>query len=197
MLKRVMDILISALMLLLGSPFFFLVAGLIKATDGGPIFFRQTRIGRGGRRFRMLKFRSMVIDAEKRKNVLAEMNLHSGDITFKAANDPRVTWIGRLLRKASIDEMPQLWNVLKGDMSMVGPRPPLSHEVVQYGPLERKRLEVKPGLTCLWQVAGRSDLSFSRQVVLDIDYIKNMNILLDIEILMRTIPAVLTGRGAY
>lgn len=197
MLKRVMDIFISALMIILGSPFFFLVAGLIKATDGGPIFFRQTRVGQGGRKFQMLKFRSMVIDAENRKDALAKMNRHSGDITFKAVNDPRVTLIGRLVRKTSVDEIPQLWNVLKGDMSLVGPRPPLPHEVAQYGTMERKRLEVKPGLTCLWQVAGRSDLPFSHQVVLDIDYIRNRSIVLDIEILMRTIPAVLSGRGAY
>lgn len=197
MLKRVMDILIAALILLVGFPFFFLVAGLIKATDRGPVFFRQMRIGRGGRRFQMLKFRSMVVDAESRKDALTEMNRHSGDITFKAAKDPRVTWIGRLLRKTSIDEMPQLWNVLKGDMSLVGPRPPLPYEVAQYGLLEHKRLEVKPGLTCLWQVEGRSDLPFSHQVVLDILYIKNRSIILDIEILMRTIPVVITGKGAY
>jgi lipopolysaccharide/colanic/teichoic acid biosynthesis glycosyltransferase len=139
----------------------------------------------------------MVVDAETRKDMLAAMNHHSGDITFKVANDPRVTWVGRLLRKTSIDELPQLWNVLRGDMSMVGPRPPLPDEVLQYGALERRRLEVKPGLTCLWQIEGRSNLPFSHQVVLDIAYIKNRSLILDIEILMRTIPAVLSGRGAY
>jgi exopolysaccharide biosynthesis polyprenyl glycosylphosphotransferase len=197
MSKRVIDVLVSMIMLITGLPLYLLIACLIKITDGGPVLFKQTRIGQDGRRFRMLKFRSMVVDAEARKDTIAEMNHHSGDVTFKITKDPRVTWIGRLLRKTSIDEMPQLWNVLKGDMSLVGPRPPLPHEVAKYGDMERRRLEVKPGLTCLWQVQGRSDLSFSHQVVLDIVYIKNRSTVLDVEILMRTIPAVLTGKGAY
>jgi lipopolysaccharide/colanic/teichoic acid biosynthesis glycosyltransferase len=197
MLKRLMDILISVLMLVIGSPFFLLVSGLIKLTDGGPVFFKQTRVGLNGKLFQMLKFRSMVIDAEKEKDALLEKYLKQGGITFKLENDPRVTWIGRWLRKSSVDEMPQLWNVIKGEMSLVGPRPPLPYEVLKYGPLERKRLGAKPGLTCLWQVNGRSDLSFSHQVLLDIAYINNRSFRLDVEILMRTIPVVLTGRGAY
>ena len=196
-LKRVMDMMISVLMLVMGSPFFLLVSMLIKLTDGGPVFFRQTRVGVNGRMFQMLKFRSMVVDAEERKCELLEKNRYREGITFKLENDPRVTWIGRWLRKSSIDEMPQLWNVLKGEMSLVGPRPPLPCEVMQYGPRERKRLNVKPGLTCLWQVNGRSDLSFSHQVQLDIAYINNRSFRLDLEILMRTISAVLSGKGAY
>jgi lipopolysaccharide/colanic/teichoic acid biosynthesis glycosyltransferase len=184
-------------MLTSGGLFFLLIAALIKVTDGGPVFFRQTRVGEGGRRFRMLKFRSMVVDAEEKIHALTEKNRYPGNLTFKAIDDPRVTWIGRLLRKTSIDEMPQLWNVLKGEMSLVGPRPPLPCEVKKYGPLERKRLEVKPGLTCLWQIKGRSDLPFAHQVVLDIAYIKNRSLQLDLEIMMRTIPVVFTGRGAY
>ena len=197
MLKRIMDILISVVMLVVGSPFFLLVSGLIKLTDGGPVFFRQTRVGLNGRMFQMLKFRSMVVDAEERKCALLEKNKNREGITFKLENDPRVTWIGRWLRRSSVDEMPQLFNVIKGEMSLVGPRPPLPYEVLQYGPFERKRLKVKPGLTCLWQVNGRSDLSFSHQVQLDIAYINNRSFRLDLEILMRTIPVVLTGRGAY
>lgn len=197
MLKRIMDILVSVLMLVMGFPFFLLVSGLIKLTDGGPVFFRQTRAGLNGRVFQMLKFRSMVVDAEKKRDALLESSRNRGCITFKLENDPRVTWIGRWLRRSSIDEMPQLWNVIKGEMSLVGPRPPLPYEVMQYSPLERKRLDVKPGLTCLWQVNGRSDLSFSHQALLDIAYINNRSFRLDVEILMRTIPVVLTGRGAY
>lgn len=197
MLKRVMDILISVLMLVMGFPFFLLVSLLIKLSDGGPVFFRQTRVGLSGRPFQMLKFRSMVVDAEEKRAALLEKNRNREGVTFKLENDPRVTWIGRWLRRSSVDEMPQLWNVIKGEMSLVGPRPPLPYEVLQYGPLERKRLKVKPGLTCLWQVNGRSDLSFSHQVLLDIAYINNRSFRLDVEILMRTIPVVLTGRGAY
>lgn len=197
MLKRVMDILVSVLMLIMGAPLFLLVSGFIKLTDGGPVFFRQTRVGLNGRMFQILKFRSMVIDAEKKRGALLERNRNREGITFKLENDPRVTWIGRWLRRSSVDELPQLWNVIKGEMSLVGPRPPLPYEVLEYGPLERKRLRVKPGLTCLWQVNGRSDLSFSHQVMLDIAYINNRSFRLDVEILMRTIPVVLTGRGAY
>ncbi len=197
MLKRMMDILVSMIMLLTGLPFYMLIVCLIKMTDGGPVLFKQTRIGQGGRRFRMLKFRSMVVDAEKLKTALADKNQHADNITFKIKDDPRVTWIGRLLRKSSIDEVPQLWNVLRGDMSLVGPRPPLPSEVSTYSPYERRRLDVKPGLTCLWQIKGRSNLPFSQQVVLDIAYIRNRSVQLDILILMRTIPVVITGRGAY
>jgi lipopolysaccharide/colanic/teichoic acid biosynthesis glycosyltransferase len=197
MQKRLIDILFSAIILSAGLPFLVLIACFIKLTDGGPILFRQIRIGKGGRKFQMLKFRSMVVDAEDRKETLAEKHRDPENVTFKMKDDPRVTWIGRFLRKTSIDEMPQLWNVLRGEMSLVGPRPPLPGEVSKYGLLERKRLEVKPGLTCLWQIKGRSDLSFSHQVVLDIAYIRNRSLQLDFEILMRTIPVVLTGRGAY
>jgi len=197
MLKRIMDIIVSTTMLITGLPFCMLIACLIKMTDGGPVLFKQIRIGQGGRRFRMLKFRSMVVDAEKLKAILADKNQHVDNVTFKIKDDPRVTWIGRLLRKSSIDEVPQLWNVLRGDMSLVGPRPPLPCEVSTYSSYERKRLGVKPGLTCLWQIKGRSNLPFSQQVVLDIAYIRNRSVQLDIAILMRTIPVVITGRGAY
>jgi lipopolysaccharide/colanic/teichoic acid biosynthesis glycosyltransferase len=197
-LKRLIDISGAAVGLLIAAPLFLVVAAIIRATSPGPALLRQTRIGKDGKPFALFKFRSMYVDAEARRAALEQHNQHGADgVTFKLRRDPRVTPVGRLLRRSSIDEMPQLWNVLIGDMSLVGPRPPLPAEVARYLPRQHRRLEAKPGLTCLWQVGGRSDLPFERQVDLDIEYLARRNTLLDLVILLRTVPAVLTARGAY
>ena len=179
------------------SPLFLLVGILIKRTSRGPIFFVQVRIGQYGRPFRFYKFRSMYLDAEARKQALLAQNQSADGVIFKMKNDPRTTPIGKILRRTSMDELPQLLNVLFGEMSLVGPRPPVPSEVQQYTLDDRKRLEVKPGLTCLWQVSGRSDIPFKQQVRLDQEYIRAMGLWNDFMILLRTIPAILTGRGAY
>lgn len=197
MLKRILDIILSFALLVLFFPLIIFVGILIKMMDRGPIFFSQMRVGHKGRLFKLLKFRSMSINAEMLQRQLLGKNLHVDGPTFKIKEDPRVTWLGRYLRKSSVDEIPQLVNVLKGEMSLVGPRPPLPHEVAQYGPYERKRLEVKPGLTCLWQISGRSDLPFSHQIQLDRKYVETRNLILDAKILVLTIPAVVLGKGAY
>lgn len=197
MLKRLIDIIGAVLALLMFSPLFAVVALLVKLTDGGSVLFWQIRVGKGGRHFFLPKFRSMVVDAEEKKASLLKNSIHGGHPTFKMKNDPRLTWIGWYLRKMSIDEMPQLWSVLRGEMSLVGPRPPLPSEVAVYGPYELKRLEAKPGLTCLWQISGRSDLAFPEQVHLDRKYIESQTLWLDCKILLQTIPAVLIGKGAY
>jgi exopolysaccharide biosynthesis polyprenyl glycosylphosphotransferase len=194
-IKRALDILASATMLIVFSPIFILVALLIKLTDRGPILFWQKRVGLYGKEFCFPKFRSMVVNAEELQKSLT--NDHQIGITFKMKKDPRITWIGRIIRKLSIDELPQLWNVLKGDMSLVGPRPPLPSEVANYSLAARRRLDITPGLTCIWQVSGRSDIAFPQQLKLDVQYIENQSIWLDIELLFKTIPAVLSGRGAY
>jgi lipopolysaccharide/colanic/teichoic acid biosynthesis glycosyltransferase len=150
-----------------------------------------------GREFPFPKFRSMVTDADARKQELTALNQHGDGITFKIKKDPRVTWIGRFMRKFSIDELPQLWCVLTGDMALVGPRPPVPSEVAQYTLADRRRLDTKPGLTCIWQVSGRADIPFEQQVELDVKYIESQSIWLDIKLLLKTIPAVLSGRGAY
>jgi lipopolysaccharide/colanic/teichoic acid biosynthesis glycosyltransferase len=155
------------------------------------------RVGQWGREFRFPKFRSMVLDAEKRKQDLLGVNQHGEGITFKMKRDPRITRTGAILRKLSIDELPQLWCVLKGDMSLVGPRPPVPSEVARYTLADRRRLDIKPGLTCIWQVSGRSELAFDKQVNLDVQYIDSHSLWLDIALLLKTIPAILTGRGAY
>ena len=196
-LKRAIDIVVASSALTLLLPLFLLVALLIKLTDGGPILFSQTRIGQWGKKFELIKFRSMVVNAEDLKHKLAALNDHKTGITFKMRRDPRVTWIGRIIRKSSIDELPQLWSVLKGELSLVGPRPAVPREVESYSLLERRRLEVQPGLTCIWQVSGRGDLPFDRQVELDVQYIHSQSVWLDLLLVLRTIPAVLTGRGAY
>jgi lipopolysaccharide/colanic/teichoic acid biosynthesis glycosyltransferase len=183
--------------LVAGLPLFAFVALLIKLTDGGPVLFWQTRVGRWGREFAFPKFRSMVVHAESLKAALMHQNDHKVGVTFKMRKDPRVTWIGRILRKLSIDELPQLWCVLKGDMSLVGPRPPIPQEVARYTLAERKRLDAVPGLTCIWQVSGRGNLPFPRQVELDVQYIQQQSLSLDLQLLWRTIPAVLSGKGAY
>jgi len=195
--KRLLDILGSLAALALASPVMALVAISIKLTDGGSIFYIAPRVGKYGREFPFPKFRSMVLDAESMKADLMEASLHADHRTFKMKKDPRVTWIGRIIRKTSIDELPQLWCVLRGDMALVGPRPPLPIEVEKYTLSDRARLNVKPGLTCLWQVSGRGELPFEQQMELDLQYIDSQSLWLDLKILLRTIPAVLVGRGAY
>ena len=197
MLKRGLDILGAAAGLLLLAPLLAVMALLVKAEDGGPVFFRQQRVGRGGRLFWCPKFRSMVTNAEALKKDLLARNEHGDGITFKIKRDPRITRIGAFIRKTSIDELPQLWSVLTGDMSLVGPRPALPNEVARYRREDLLRLAVKPGLTCFWQVQGRGDLPFERQVQLDIRYVEQRNVLLDLRLLLQTVPAVLAGRGAY
>ncbi len=196
-LKRFLDIVLSLLALIVLSPLFLVLALLIKLTSPGPIFFVQIRVGEFGRNFCFFKFRSMYIDAEKRKAELMDQNQSSDGVIFKMKNDPRITPIGSILRKFSLDELPQFLNVLFGDMSLVGPRPPVPSEVKLYSLEERKRLNVRPGLTCLWQVSGRSDIPFKEQVKLDKEYIHSRSLKSDLLILLRTVPAILSGRGAY
>ncbi len=191
-----MDIVGSAAGLVILSPVFGTTALLIKLEDRGPIFFGQTRVGKWGHIFKMYKFRSMVVGADKMKDTLLEQN-ESGGVIFKMKRDPRITRVGRVIRKLSIDELPQLFNVLKGDMSLVGPRPPVPREVAEYDLSDRRRLEIIPGLTCLWQVSGRSDINFEGQVRLDVQYLESQSLRGDIILLLKTIPAVLSGRGAY
>ena len=194
--KRSLDIFISLVLLIILFPLFLCVALAIKLEDSGPLFFNQTRVGKWGRLFTMYKFRSMVIQADKMKEKILDQNESSG-VIFKMKKDPRITRTGRLIRKTSIDELPQLWNVFKGDMSLVGPRPPLPSEVSEYDYPDRKRLNAIPGITCIWQVSGRSNINFEGQVRLDVLYIENQSFWGDIRILLQTIPAVLSGRGAY
>jgi len=195
LLKRALDLLGAAVLLVVFSPLLALLALLVKLSSPGPIFYRQTRCGLGGRRFTLFKFRSMVADAEQRQAELAAHNEADGPV-FKMRNDPRVTPLGRGMRKLSLDELPQFWNILKGDMSFVGPRPPLPQEVEKYERWQRRRLRMRPGLTCLWALEGRSDLSFSRWMELDMAYIDNWSLWLDLKIFLKTIPRVLLGRGA-
>lgn len=196
-LKRILDIVLSLVMLIVLSPLLLFAAILIKLTSPGPVIFTQIRVGRYGKHFRFYKFRSMYVDAEIRKQKLLNENQSEDGVIFKMKNDPRITPIGRILRKSSVDELPQLVNVLLGEMSLVGPRPPLPQEVQLYSLEDRKRLNVIPGLTCLWQVSGRSDIPFSRQVQLDKEYIQGQGFWQDLRILLQTIPVIFTGRGAY
>lgn len=195
MLKRALDVGISMVLLFLAAPVLSLVALGIKISSRGSVLFRQTRCGLNGREFTLYKFRTMVEGAEERQRELLHLNEMNGPV-FKVRRDPRVTGLGRLLRRFSLDEMPQLWNVLRGDMSLVGPRPPIPEEVAQYQRWQRRRLAMKPGLTCLWQISGRNDLDFNRWMELDLEYIDSWTPSLDLKILWKTIPAVLTGRGA-
>ena len=194
LLKRGLDIGVSLFGLAALSPIMLVAAAAIRFTSRGPIMFVQQRIGLNGRSFGLYKFRSMYRDAEKRRAELAELNEASGPV-FKIKNDPRVTPVGYWLRKFSIDELPQLWNVLVGDMSLVGPRPPLDNEVQQYKRWQRRRLSMQPGITCLWQVNGRNQIPFEDWMKLDLEYIDNWSLLLDLKILLRTIPAVVLARG--
>jgi lipopolysaccharide/colanic/teichoic acid biosynthesis glycosyltransferase len=195
--KRFMDIVLSIIAVVLGAPVFLLTALLIKVTSPGPIIFSQVRVGRYGRHFKFYKFRSMYIDAEARKAELLKLNESGDGVIFKMKKDPRITPVGRFIRKFSIDELPQLFNVLLGDMSLVGPRPPLPAEVRTYTLEERKRLNITPGITCLWQVSGRSELPFSKQIALDKEYIASRGVWKDFLILLKTVPAILTGKGAW
>lgn len=195
-LKRLFDILFSLAVLGVFAPLFLLIAALIKLEDRGPVFFTQIRVGKYGRLFKMYKFRSMCIDAEKRLEELKAKNHHKEGVTFKIKDDPRITRVGKWLRKLSLDEMPQFFNVFFGDMSVVGPRPPVPREVALYTPADRRRLAVKPGITCIWQVSGRAEIDFSGQVALDVRYIESQSLLTDLRIAVQTIPAVLSGRGA-
>jgi exopolysaccharide biosynthesis polyprenyl glycosylphosphotransferase len=195
LVKRLVDVLVSLIALGLLSVGMAAVAVLIKLTSPGPVLFTQDRVGMNQRTFRLYKFRSMVVDADERKRELEHLNEVDGPV-FKIGNDPRITRIGRFIRRTSIDELPQLFNVLRGEMSLVGPRPPLPDEVRNYQWMFRKRLSVKPGITCVWQVSGRNQINFERWMQMDHDYIENWSLWLDFKILLKTIPAVFLGRGA-
>jgi lipopolysaccharide/colanic/teichoic acid biosynthesis glycosyltransferase len=194
--KRTLDLVGSALALVLLSPLFLLVALLVKLEDGGPAIFAQTRVGKFGREFKMYKFRSMCLNAEARLQELLAQNHHREGVTFKLKDDPRLTRIGKWLRKFSLDELPQFYNVFLGNMSLVGPRPPVPREVARYTLADHRRLLVTPGITCLWQVGGRSEIDFSGQVALDVQYIESQSLLLDVTLLAKTLPAVMGGKGA-
>ena len=195
-LKRWFDVVFSACVLAAISPLLLLIALLIKLEDGGPILFSQIRVGKHGRHFKMYKFRSMCVDAEKKFKELMAKNQHREGVTFKLKDDPRITRVGKWLRKLSLDELPQFYNVLRGDMSFVGPRPPVPREVALYSPMDRRRLAIMPGITCLWQISGRSEIDFSGQVALDVRYIESQSFWGDLKIAAKTVPAVLSGRGA-
>ncbi|HSX67843.1 sugar transferase [Nocardioides sp.] len=194
--KRAFDIVVASLMLVLLSPLMLAIALAVKVSDGGPVFFRQERTGRNGTTFRMTKFRSMVVDADAKLAELSDFN-DVDDVLFKMRNDPRVTRIGRPIRKWSLDELPQLFDVLRGDMSLVGPRPPLPREVELYPPEMHRRMLVRPGLTGLWQISGRSDLPFDEAVRMDLYYVDNWSIVGDVIIMLKTARAVVMSRGAY
>jgi lipopolysaccharide/colanic/teichoic acid biosynthesis glycosyltransferase len=195
-LKRAFDIVVSLVLLILLSPFLALIGLAVWTEDGGKIFFPQTRVGRYGKLFTMYKIRSMCADADQRLKDLLEKNQLKEGVTFKIKDDPRMTRVGKWLRKYSFDELPQLYNVLIGDMSLVGPRPPVPREVAMYRPSDRRRLAAKPGITCVWQISGRSEIDFSGQVGLDVGYIESQSFWTDLKILVRTVPAVLSGKGA-
>jgi exopolysaccharide biosynthesis polyprenyl glycosylphosphotransferase len=195
LVKRITDVILASAALILLCPFMLAIALLIRLTSPGPAIFRQTRCGLNGRTFVFYKFRSMCEDAEARREAVAHLNRR--ETVFKIPNDPRLTAFGRFLRKFSIDEWPQLWNVLKGDMSLVGPRPPLPGEVENYQRWQRRRLRMRPGLTCLWAVKGRDRLDFETWMRLDMQYIDTWSLGLDWKIILRTIPQVLSGKGAH
>lgn len=196
-IKRLIDLVCSLTAIFLLLPLFVAVSVLIVLEDGWPVLYVQQRVGMNGRIFNFYKFRSMRRGADRIKEQLMAQNESADGVIFKMKKDPRVTRVGRILRRFSIDETPQFFNVLSGDLSLVGPRPPLPSEVAQYTLEDRKRLHVKPGLTCLWQIGGRSDIPFDQQVRLDMEYIHSQSIWQDIRIMLKTIPAVLFGRGAY
>ncbi len=194
--KRGYDIVLSSLLLTTLSPLLIATALAVCLESRGPVFFRQQRVGKDGKLFNMLKFRSMSTDA-KLHAAVAEMESDRDGVCKKFVNDPRVTRIGRIIRKLSIDELPQLLNVLRGEMSLIGPRPALQEEVAQYSDYDRQRLAVLPGISGLWQVSGRADLSFEEQIDLDLRYIRECSLFADLRITLQTIPAVLRGSGAY
>lgn len=195
-MKRLLDVALSLPALVALSPLLLGVALTIRLTSKGPALFRQVRVGLHGARFNFLKFRSMVIDAEAMKEELLAQNERKEGPAFKMKNDPRVTRIGRFMRKYSIDELPQLVNVLRGDMSLVGPRPSVPNEVAQYATWQRRRLSVRPGLTCYWQVGGRDEIPFEEWMHLDLKYVDHWTLRQDAELIFKTIPVVLLGRGA-
>lgn len=194
-LKRLFDVVVSSVVLALLSPLFVAVAIAIKLTSRGPVLFKQERVGLHGGVFHMLKFRSMVANAEDLRAALEKKNEQTGPV-FKIEHDPRITTVGRFIRKLSIDELPQFINVLRGEMAIVGPRPPIPSEVAKYEPWQRRRLSVRPGITCVWQVSGRSEISFEQWMYLDMQYIDHWSLLADIRLILLTLPAVLSGRGA-
>ena len=194
--KRLLDVVGALALLLLLAVLMLVIAMTVALTSRGPVLYVQERVGKGGRAFRMPKFRSMRRDADELLAELATLNEMSGPV-FKIRDDPRVTRVGRVLRRLSLDELPQLWCVLAGEMSLVGPRPPLPAECRQYTPREWRRMDVQPGLTCIWQVSGRSDVDFDRWIDLDLQYIHEWTPLLDLRLLIQTIPAILRGSGAY
>lgn len=194
-IRRILDIVLTLLLSVIWVPITAVIAGLIKLTSPGPVFFKQERCGLNGRLFVMYKLRSMVDNAEQLRFELEALNEMDGPV-FKSSRDPRVTTIGRIIRRFSIDEFPQFYNVLRGDMSLVGPRPPLPQEVSRYERWQKRRLSMKPGITCLWQISGRNEVSFEDWMKLDLSYIDNWSLLLDLKILLKTVPVVLLGRGA-
>ena len=197
LLKRGLDIFAALAGLIILSPIFLIVAILIKAESKGPIFFKQERVGKFGRKFMMYKFRSMFVNATQMRDALANENEMTGGVIFKMKQDPRITKVGCFIRRSSIDELPQLINVLKGDMSIGGPRPALQSEVDLYSLKDRRRLMITPGITCLWQVNGRSEIPFDEQVKLDLAYMESQNFWEDMKIIAKTIPAILSGKGAF
>ena len=195
--KRAIDIVGSGVGMVLLSPVYLAIAAAVKFTSPGPVIFSQVRVGRYGRHFKFYKFRSMRVDAEAQKAALLAKNESKDGVIFKMKEDPRITKVGKFIRRASLDELPQLWNVFIGDMSLVGPRPPVPSEVAEYTLDDRKRLDVIPGITCLWQIKGRSEIPFNEQVRLDKEYIQEPSLWKDVMILLKTIPAILGGKGAY
>ncbi|MDU2121200.1 MAG: sugar transferase [Clostridium celatum] len=195
-IKRLIDVVCSFLGLLVLSPLFIIIAIIIKTTSKGPVFFFQKRVGKNGKEFDMYKFRSMVVNAEELKEKLVAQNEMSGPM-FKMKDDPRVTKVGKFIRKTSIDELPQLWNVLKGDMSLVGPRPSLPKEVAQFEEWMYKRLEVKPGLTCYWQVSGRNNIDFEDWMKLDIKYVEERSTWVDVKLIFKTVGVLFGDKNAH
>ena len=195
-IKRVIDVVCSFVGVLVLSPLFVVIAIIIKFTSKGPVFFSQKRVGRDGKEFKMYKFRSMVVNAEELKEKLAAQNEMSGPM-FKMKDDPRVTKVGKFIRKTSIDELPQLLNVLKGDMSLVGPRPSLPKEVAQFEDWMYRRLEVKPGLTCYWQVSGRNNIDFEDWMKLDVKYVEERNLWIDIKLIFKTVFVLFGDKNAH
>ena len=194
--KRIFDLAAGSLILLLLLPIIPLIAIMIKLDSPGPVFFKQERVGKNGRVFKFFKFRSMYREAERRRGEVESLNEQEGPV-FKARLDPRVTVVGGFLRRSSLDEIPQIFNVLRGEMSIVGPRPHLPAEVKKYQPWHRKRLEVTPGITCLWQISGRSHVNFNEWMRLDVEYLRLRSFKTDLAIFLKTVPAVIARKGAY